>query len=140
MDYTPDQRCDCSGEEEVASIDNGIAELRPETYVICTFITDDIHFIRATQEPADTSEQDEAEHDAEGLDSFAAIILPVVDELYNDYTKGNQNNDTEEDIVPYEEGVSETRNVQHFSRNLVYTCITAELEHRDEHDTQQHEA
>ena len=140
VDISPKHRTERSDDEEVAGVDDGIRELSPHTFIIRTFVSDDVNFLRATEEPADERERNETANDAERHVRFATVGFPVVSEL-NDYdSQRDENYESEEDVVPNEEGIGETRDIQEVTGNLETTAGSAEEEHRDEDDAQRQQA
>jgi hypothetical protein len=139
MYISPNHGTDGSDEEEVASIDNCVCELSPCAFVIRTLITDDIDFLRTTEEPADESEKDKAAYYAKRHISFATVGLPVISEINANYAESDQNYNTEENVVPDEERIGESWNIQEVTGYLETTIRATEEEQRDEHDAQSQE-
>ncbi len=136
MYISPDHRTDGSDEEEIASIDNSVSQLSPCAFVIRTFVTDDIDFLRATEEPADECQSDETTYYAKRHVRFAAVGLPVIGKLNANHSQSNQDYQSDKDVDPDEECIGEARNIQEITGYLETTVGSTEEEQRDEHESQ----
>ena len=80
--------------------------------VICAFITDNIDFLRATEEPAEACENNESAYYAQRHIRLTTVCLPVVGKVGTNHTKGDQHYQTYQDVDPSEDCIGETRYIQ----------------------------
>lgn len=140
MDDTPDECTDGSGHHEVNPIDDGLAHACHESDVVGSFVSYDLHFLRASEEVAYLRDDiDEGDKDTEDSDSTFGVNLKEFDESDADEDKCDEYCSDHEYIVPCEEQIREPRDIKEVTCDFQCTCRTSYVEHYGYDNAQEQE-